>query len=182
MTTITAGLPLFALSLMDVADSFCPVQLMQITRAADYAVRVLIHLASAPHGHKYPLNELAVATGVQESFLSKILQRLVHQGMLISQRGSGGGFVLNRAPDQITLLSVVEAIEGPTQLNHCVGEAGHCSRKEWCGAHPTWERAQQALTGVLGAVSIAQLADETARLGAAQGSPVPDVVRSAAAS
>src|SRR3974390_427433 len=95
---------------MDVADIFCPVLLMQITRATDYAVRVMVHLASAPHGQKYPLNELAIATGVQQSFLSKILQRLVHQGMLLSQRGSGGGFVLNRAPDQITLFDVVQSI------------------------------------------------------------------------
>ena len=141
---------------------------MQITRAADYAVRVLVHLASAPPGQKHPLNELAAATGVQESFLSKILQRLVHQGMLVSQRGSGGGFILNRAPEEISLLNVLEAIEGPTQLNHCVGESGQCSRKDWCGVHPTWERAQQALTEVLGGVSVAQLAEETTRLVAAE--------------
>lgn len=155
---------------------------MQITRAADYAVRVLVHLASAPVGHKYPLNELAAATGVQESFLSKILQRLVHQGVLISQRGSGGGFVLNRQPGQISLLEVVEAIEGPTQLNHCVGESGHCSRKESCGVHPVWERAQASLTQVLGGVSIAQLADETARLVAAQTNSQVEVSRPATAS
>jgi len=142
----------------------------------------MVHLASAPHGHKYPLNELAVATGVQESFLSKILQRLVHQGMLVSQRGSGGGFVLNRAPDQVTLLDVVEAIEGPMQLNHCVGGSAKCFRKEWCGVHPTWERSQKALTGVLSGVSIAQLAEETTRLVEAQGSAASDVARPATAS
>ena len=155
---------------------------MQITRAADYAVRVMVHLAAAPRGQKYPLNELAVATGVQRSFLSKILQRLVHQGMLLSQRGSGGGFVLNRAPDQITLLDVVEAIEGPTQLNHCVGESGQCARKEWCGGHPAWERAQATLTQVLGGVSVAQLAEETARLLALPESTRSSIARSIAAS
>jgi Rrf2 family protein len=155
---------------------------MQITRAADYAVRVLVHLASAPLGRRHPLSDLAMATGVQESFLSKILQRLVHQGLLVSQRGSGGGFVLNRAPDQITLLDVVEAIEGPTQLNHCVGASGHCSRKEWCGVHPTWERAQQTLTLLLGGVSVAQLADESARIQASQAGAPSNGSRSLAAS
>ncbi|HVM75600.1 MAG TPA: Rrf2 family transcriptional regulator [Candidatus Saccharimonadales bacterium] len=155
---------------------------MQITRATDYAVRVMVHLASAPHGQKYPLNELAVATGVQESFLSKILQRLVHQGMLLSQRGSGGGFVLNRAPDQVTLLDVIEAIEGPTQLNHCIGEDGHCSRKEWCGVSPTWDRAQLALTQVLSGVSIAQLAEETLRLLAIQANSKSEASKSATVS
>jgi len=141
----------------------------------------MVHLASAPVGQKHPLLDLATATSVQRSFLSKILQRLVHQGLLVSQRGSGGGFILNRAPDQVTLLDIVEAIEGPTQLNHCVGESGHCFRKEWCAVHPIWERAQQALTQVLGTVSIAQLADETSRLLAAQPVASPDGTRSVAA-
>lgn len=151
---------------------------MQITRAADYAVRVMVHLAGGTPAQKYPLSELAAASSVQESFLSKILQRLVHQGLLVSHRGSGGGFVLNRAPDQITLLDVVEAIEGPTQLNQCVGEAGFCKRKASCGISPTWERAQASLTQVLGGISIAQLADETARLAADQPGDLSDVVKS----
>ena len=155
---------------------------MQITRAADYAVRVMVHLATAPPAQKHSLNELAAVTGVQQSFLSKILQRLVHQGMLVSQRGSGGGFIVNRAPDQVSLLDVVEAIEGPTQLNHCVGESGHCSRKDWCGAHPAWERAQRALTDVLSSVSVAQLAEETAKLKALQMTDASNGSRSAAAS
>jgi len=151
---------------------------MQITRAADYAVRVMVHLAGGTLAQKHPLSELAAATSVQESFLSKILQRLVHQGLLVSHRGSGGGFVLNRAPDQISLLDVVEAIEGPTQLNQCVGESGSCKRKPSCGISPTWERAQASLTQVLAGISIAQLADETARLTAGQLGDSADVVRS----
>ena len=143
---------------------------MQITREADYAVRVMVHLASAPRGQNSPLNEIAEATGVQESFLSKILQRLVHQGMLVSQRGSGGGFLLNCAPEQVTLLEIVEAIEGPTQLNLCVG-SGHCARKDFCGVHPVWTRAQESLTQVLGGVSLAQLAQETGRILHTTGSP-----------
>ncbi|HTP70488.1 MAG TPA: Rrf2 family transcriptional regulator [Dongiaceae bacterium] len=154
---------------------------MQITRATDYAVRVMVHLAVGSPAQKHPLSELAAATSVQESFLSKILQRLVHQGLLVSHRGSGGGFVLNRAPDQITLLDVVEAIEGPTQLNQCIGEAGSCSRKPTCGVSPTWHRAQASLTQVLGGVSIAQLAEETDRLAAGKLGDSSGVVKSVAA-
>lgn len=130
---------------------------MQITRAADYAVRVMVYpeiaFERASPGYQRP-----------GQLLSKILQRLVHQGMLVSQRGSGGGFVLNRAPNQISLLDIVEAIEGPTQLNVCVGESGHCERKDFCAVHPVWEQAQRSLTQALGGVSIAQLAEESGRL------------------
>ena len=93
---------------------------MQITRATDYAVRVTVHLASLPPGHKAPLDELAEATGVRDNFLSTILQRLVRHGLVSSHRGTGGGFRLNVTPEGLTLLQVVEAIEGKIALNICL--------------------------------------------------------------
>jgi Rrf2 family protein len=143
---------------------------MQITRATDYAVRVLIHLAALPEGQKMQLNTLAELTGVRGTFLSKILQRLVHRGLVTSYRGTGGGFCLKASPANVTLLQVIESIEGPTRLNVCLREGDSCTRKSWCGVHPVWKEAQSALTGVLGGVSIAELAEETvANLGRANG-------------
>ena len=133
---------------------------MQITRATDYAVRVMVELATLPAGQKMQLNALAEVTGVCGTFLSKILQRLVHQGLVSSHRGTGGGFCLKLAPENVTLLHVVEAMEGPTRLNLCLGEDPGCERKSWCGVHPIWRNAQSALTAVLRGVSIAQLAEE----------------------
>ena len=133
---------------------------MQITRATDYAVRVMLYLASLPEGRKAQLSELAKAAEVRENFLSKILQRLVHQGLVSSHRGTGGGFCLKMPPEALTLLQVIEAMEGPTQLNVCLGD-GSCERQSWCGVHPVWRKAQAALTETLASVSIAQLAQET---------------------
>jgi len=135
---------------------------MQITRATDYAVRVLIHLAALPEGQKMQLNTLAELTGVRGTFLSKILQRLVHRGLVRSYRGTGGGFCLKTLPANVTLLQVIESIEGPTRLNVCLREGPSCTRKSWCGVHPVWQNAQSALTGVLGGISIAELATQTA--------------------
>lgn len=134
---------------------------MEITRATDYAVRVMVQLATLPEGQTVQLKVLAEATGVRETFLSKILQRLVHQGMVDSHRGTGGGFRLKAAPAQVTLLQVIEAMEGPTQLNVCLGDERSCERISWCPAHPVWRKAQTALAQVLADVSIAQLAEET---------------------
>ena len=61
----------------------------------------------------------------------------------------------------MTLLDVVEAIEGPTQLNLCLGSGQTCERKSWCGVHPVWKNAQSALTEVLSGVSVAQLVEFT---------------------
>ncbi len=130
---------------------------MQITRATDYAVRVTIHLATVPASTRVPGPVVARAIGAPESFVSKVLQQLVQARLATSQRGMRGGFQLARGAADMSLLEVVEAIEGPTQLNLCLPEGPNCSRKEWCGAHPVWAEAQAALVKVLGKTSIAQL-------------------------
>jgi len=134
---------------------------MQITRATDYAVRVAVQLATLPKGKKAQLAALEVATGVRGSFLSKVLQRLVHAGIVTSHRGTGGGFCLRPQAEKTTLLQLIEAVEGPTLLNRCLIEGLSCDRKPWCVVHPVWQRAQAALTDVLAAVTVAELARET---------------------
>lgn len=135
---------------------------MQITRATDYAVRVMIHLASVPALTKVHGPVLARAIDAPESFVSKVLQQLVQAGLVTSQRGTRGGFQLARRATDISLLQVVEAIEGPTELNLCIPAGPNCNKKDWCGAHPVWMEAQAALVKVLGKASIAQLAHDTA--------------------
>jgi len=134
---------------------------MQITRATDYAVRVAIHLATVPASKMVPGSVLAHAIGAPESFVSKVLQQLVQARLVTSQRGMRGGFRLARRAADMSLLEVVEAIEGPTQLNLCLPQGPNCNRKEWCAAHPVWAEAQAALVKVLGKASIAQLARDS---------------------
>jgi Rrf2 family protein len=131
---------------------------MQITRATDYAVRVTIHLATIPASKRVPGPVLARAIDAPESFVSKVLQQLVQSGLVTSQRGMRGGFQLARRAADISLLAVVEAVEGPTKINLCVPQGQNCSREDWCGAHPVWAEAQGALVKVLDKASIAQLA------------------------
>lgn len=134
---------------------------MQITRATDYAVRVAVYLATLPPDRKAPLGELAEATGVRDNFLSKILQRLVHHGLVSSHRGTGGGFRLNVAAESLTLLQVVEAIEGKIALNICLSEWQSCPSQSQCAVYPVWQKAQAALSQELASVTIAELAAQT---------------------
>jgi len=131
---------------------------MQLTRAADYGVRVMIHLAGLQPGTRTSLPAMAEAIEVPEHFLSKVLQMLCRRGLIQSHRGSGGGFELAVDARTVSLLDVVEALEGPIQLNACLGEFGACGRKSWCPAHKVWVEAQEALVGVLRRASIANLA------------------------
>lgn len=135
---------------------------MQLTRAADYAVRVMIHLAGLPAEGRTSRTELARVADVPEPFLAKILQSLVRSGLMTSQRGVSGGFTLGRAASEINMLHVIEAIEGPLFLNRCVNPGEGCQRFEWCAAHHLWVEAQAAMVKVLEKRSILQLAEESA--------------------
>jgi len=131
---------------------------MQITRATDYAVRVMIHLAGLPPGSSVRQSELSKTTDVSGHFLSKVLQQLVRSRLIRSQRGSGGGYALAVSARSVSLLDVVEAIEGPVRLNQCLEEGPSCEQKSWCPAHRVWIEAQAAVVSVLGAASMASLA------------------------
>ena len=131
---------------------------MQITRAADYAVRVMVHLSSLPQGSRLQKSELVQLSEAPDSFLSKVLQRMVAKGLISSRRGGGGGFELAVPADQVSVLTVVEAIDGPIHLNLCVPGASGCDRSLACAVHPVWVEARAALVKVLGGATMARLA------------------------
>jgi len=136
---------------------------MQLTRAADYAVRVMIHLAGLPPGRRTSRDELAVAAECPEQFLSKVLQSLTRAGLVESHRGNTGGFELPEERREASLLDVVEAVEGPIRLNVCLSGEHACTRQSWCPAHPVWADAQAAMVAVLQKATIGGLARQLAR-------------------
>ena len=135
---------------------------MQLTRAADYAVRVMIHLAGLPPETRASRAELAEAAECPEQFLSKVLQSLTRAGLVLSHRGNTGGFELPNVHRAASLLEVVEAIEGPIRLNICLNSERSCARQEWCPAHDVWVDAQAAVAQVLRDASITNLAQQAA--------------------
>jgi Rrf2 family protein len=133
---------------------------MRITHAADNALRVMIHLASLPTGARVNRDALAQVADVPPQFLSKVLQALARHRLILSYRGAVGGFELARSSEFITVLDVVEAVDGRIALNRC-SVPGGCNRVGWCAAHGDWNRAQEALETVLRSASIATLARES---------------------
>lgn len=131
---------------------------MQLTRAADYGVRVMIHLIGLGERRRVSLPALAEATATPESFLSKVLQALTRAGLLMSQRGQSGGFAVSVRGREATMRDIIEAIDGPIHLNVCLNSGKSCPRSAWCPAHPVWVQAQQAMLTVLGSAHIQELA------------------------
>ena len=135
---------------------------MQLTRAADYAVRVMIRMAGMPSGGRTSRAQLSAAAECPEQFLSKVLQSLTRAGLVISHRGNTGGFELPEASRGASLLEIVEAIDGPIRLNLCLTSGSACVRQSWCPAHPVWAAAQDAMVAVLRATRIDDLARQAA--------------------
>ena len=142
---------------------------MQLTRAGEYGVLGVLHLAE--HANDVVMiSHVAEAEEVPETFLRKIFGQLRRGGIVAAQRGRNGGFRLARPPEQISVLEVVEAIEGPVVLNVCVMGPRKCTRIARCPLHDVWMRAQAALEAVLGKCTLAELvARRRAMIEAARG-------------
>jgi Rrf2 family protein len=117
---------------------------MQITRQADYAVRAILYLAQLGIGHKASTSQIAEDQEIPLSFLAKIIAQLSVAGLLQTMRGARGGVMLARPPEEITLLDVVEAIDGPIMLNECVSGEYECPLAE-CPMRTVWSAAQADL-------------------------------------
>ncbi|MGB9640170.1 MAG: RrF2 family transcriptional regulator [Anaerolineales bacterium] len=126
---------------------------MQITRQADYAVRAVTYLARLGPDHRAATSTIAQEQQIPPSFLAKIISQLSVAGLLNTSRGARGGVSLARPPDEITLLDVVEAIDGPIMLNECVGEYGTCVFSDDCPIRPIWCDAQLELVTKLKATT-----------------------------
>ncbi|NJN05984.1 MAG: Rrf2 family transcriptional regulator, partial [Rhodobacteraceae bacterium] len=120
---------------------------MQITRQADYAVRAVLHLARVGNAERSATSMIAKEQNIPPSFLAKIISQLSIAGLLHTSRGARGGVTLAREPKDISLLEVVEAIDGPIQLNECVGNTGACTFEDDCPIKPVWCDAQDELVG-----------------------------------
>lgn len=131
---------------------------MQITRRADYGVRTMLDVASLETGESALTHEVAARQAIPLPFLAKIVPALTRAGLLRSQRGAGGGITLARPAGQITLLEVIEAIDGPLALNMCVLWPEECSRSGTCPVHEVWCDARALLADRLGQTTIADLA------------------------
>jgi Rrf2 family protein len=137
---------------------------MQITRQADYAVRAMVYLAQLGPDQRAATGQIAKEKSIPPSFLAKIVSQLSVAGLLHTSRGARGGVSLAKPAETISLLDVVEAIDGPILLNDCVGEMSSCKFDDSCPLQPVWCDAQKMLVEHLSKANFAQFT-QTAPLG-----------------
>ena len=130
---------------------------MHITRAAEYAIRGMLYVASQNGRRRILVSEIASAEDLSPSFLAKIFQMLSQQNIVKSHRGVKGGFSLARNPEEISVREVVEICEGGIALNHCLRKVDPCQNAPDCSITRIWGRAQDCITQALEETSLADI-------------------------
>ena len=130
---------------------------MQFTRAEDYGMRGVLYLAERGAGRVTPLSEVSEAESVPEKFLAKIFQSLSKAGIVRSHRGVRGGFTLWRAPAELTVKEVLEAIQGPYHLMNCLHDPDACSKSATCALRELLILAEDRLVATFEEFTVADL-------------------------
>ena len=133
---------------------------MFINRRTDYAVRMMLELAGA--GRRLPSRRLGELAEVSYPFARSIVTDLASAGLVDARRGPGGGVALSGPAREISLLQIVEAMEGPVALNVCINDPGYCDRSPECPAHGVWAEASTMLAQYLSTQDLETLAARTA--------------------
>lgn len=130
---------------------------MEITRAADYGLRAMLYLSRRTEAGSVLIGDIAAAMEIPAQFLHKVMPRLVKAGLLHSRRGARGGYRLAKDPAKVTVLEIVEAIDGPILVNRCLVGSGDCSRIGECAIENVCKEAQNAITSKFSEFSLADL-------------------------
>jgi Rrf2 family protein len=131
---------------------------MQITRQADYAVRAVLHLAQLKPDERVSTAQVSRAQAIPLTFLAKIVSQLAAAGIVHTTRGAQGGLRLARPAETVSLLEVVELMDGPLALNACVPDPESCPLTAQCPLRAVWCEAQAELAQRLAATNFGQLA------------------------
>ena len=136
---------------------------MIFSRSCEYAIRILLYVAANPSQGPLAVREIARALELPSPTLAKIIQLLARHRLLVSQKGPGGGVTLGRSADSVSLLDVVDLVDGPALRTQCVlGVPGCREATVHCPLHEQWRVVRERILHVLGSRSLEDLADDLA--------------------
>lgn len=148
--------------------SSCAQRGLKVSAKTRYGLRILLDVAAHNRDAKpRSMSEISKSQHISEKFISRLVIPLREAGLLRSVRGSGGGFRLARSPEDITLLKIVETMQGPLAILDCLADADCCSRKANCLARQIWSDVNTGFMNVLARVTLAKILDRTPEASAA---------------
>lgn len=132
---------------------------MLITRKTDYAIRCVLYL-SEKKGGLANVDEISKSMLIPKSFLAKILQKLEKAGIVKSSKGRKGGFSLVKEPKGVSLMEVIETMQGPLSINVCAIDKRKCSLSNICSVHPVWVKIRKEIEEKLVKINFEELSRE----------------------
>jgi Rrf2 family protein len=136
---------------------------LELTRRADYAIRAVTFLARATDTRVIAGPRIADAMGIPSRFLPQVMADLARAGIVQATLGRSGGYRLARDPSELSVLQVIEAIEGDARRRTCVLRTGGCDPTRPCDVHSTFSEAQDALLDRLARTTIGEIVDQRRR-------------------
>jgi Rrf2 family protein len=128
---------------------------LELTKRADYGVRAMLALARQSDGMLLSATRIAATMDIPPRFVGQVMGDLVDAGFVDARIGRGGGYRLRGSPEGISILAIVEAVEGDARRRTCVLRGGPCSRDGACDVHEIFQAAQDALLERLADSSLA---------------------------
>lgn len=131
--------------------------MIRLNKLTDYAVVLLTELAARPDAVS-SASALSGATRVPEATVGRVLKMLARAGLVRSERGATGGYALTRAPERITVVEIITAVEGPVSLVECLdpGES-QCGVEAFCQMRGRWDAVNGAIQRALGGLTLADM-------------------------
>ncbi|GAB2504008.1 SUF system Fe-S cluster assembly regulator [Pseudoxanthomonas sangjuensis] len=130
--------------------------MLRVTKLTDYATVVLTVLAARP-GEVLSATDLAEHSGLEAPTVAKVLKPLAQAGLVEGRRGVHGGYRLSRPAEQVSLIEIVEAMEGPLAMTECSQTDSHCGIAHQCGARANWRLINDVVADALRGVTLQQM-------------------------
>ena len=135
---------------------------MIVSTKGRYALRVMVCFAQRGREEYIPLKEIAESEGISQKYLESIMSVLSKAGFLDAVHGKGGGYRLNREPENYTIGSILKLTEGSLNVASCTTQgAAACSRSECCQALPMWEKLDKMIDDFFEGITLEDLLQET---------------------
>jgi FeS assembly SUF system regulator len=131
--------------------------MFKLSKTTDYGIVLMARLASDPEGAPQNARELAAGSDLPVPMVSKVLKALAKEGLLVSQRGSKGGYRLARPPEELTVSEMIRVLEGPVALTDCALAPSICEHETICAVREPWQLISRVVEQALADVNLADL-------------------------
>ncbi|MGZ5208368.1 MAG: RrF2 family transcriptional regulator [Sulfuricurvum sp.] len=131
-----------------------------LSSACQDTIRAAVWLSTKPLGEYYHIQQISDALNLPYHFLAKSLQKLVHCDILISRRGANGGVRFSKIGSEITLVSIIEAVDGTAFFDKCVLGIGECEAEKPCALHAQWEKWRTEMHEMYSAMRLSDITDD----------------------